>query len=81
MSHVNQDEAIAAIKRMKRRKALRTVRSVNRLVRRWYPKGTDFNQLTRCQIRQLEDWINSIHRESLNGETAYAYDSRLAQAA
>ena len=33
------------------------------------------------QIRQLEDWINTIHRESLNGETAYAYDSRLAKAA
>ena len=26
-----------------------------------------------------ENWINSIHRESLNGETAYAYDSRMAQ--
>ena len=115
-----QDEVIAAIRRMKRRKALGTVRSVttdngcefldqerldrafrsevyytrayasyekgaiencNRLVRRWYPKGTDFNQLTRRQIRQLEDWINSIHRESLNGETAHAYDSRMAKAA
>ena len=53
LSHVNQDEAIATIKRMKRRKALRTVRSVNRLARRWHPKGTDFNQLTRRQIRQL----------------------------
>ena len=57
------------------------IENCNRLVRRWYPKGTDFNQLTRRQIRQLEDWINSIHRESLNGETAYAYDSRMAQAA
>jgi IS30 family transposase len=120
LNHINQDEVITAIKRMKRRKALRIVRSVttdngcefldqkrldrvfkaetyytrayasyekgaiencNRLVRRWYPKGTDFNQLTRRQIQQLEDCINSIHRESLNGETAYAYDSRMAQAA
>ena len=120
INHINQDEVITAIKRMKRRKALRIVRSVttdngcefldqerldkvfkaetyytrayasyekgaiencNRLVRRWYPKGTDFNLLTRRQIQQLENWINSIHRESLNGETAYAYDSRLAQAA
>ena len=120
LSHINQDEVVAAIRRMKRRKALGTVRSVttdngcefldqkrldrafksevyytrayasyekgaiencNRLVRRWYPKGTDFNRLTRRQIRQLEDWINSIHRESLNGETAYAYDSRLAKVA
>ena len=120
LSHINQDEVIAAIRRMKRRKALGTVRSVttdngcefldqerldrafrsevyytrayasyekgaiencNRLVRRWYPKGTDFNQLTRRQIQQLEDCINSIHRESLNGETAYAYDSRMAKVA
>ena len=57
------------------------IENCNRLVRRWYPKGTDFNRLTRRQIRQLEDWINSIHRESLNGETAYAYDPRLAQTA
>ena len=120
LNHINQDEVIMAIKRMKRRNALRTVRSVttdngcefldqkrldrvfkaetyytrayasyekgaiencNRLVRRWYPKGTDFNCLTRRQIQQLEDTINSIHRESLNGETAHAYDSRLAKAA
>ena len=58
-----------------------SIENCNRLVRRWYPKGTDFNRLTRRQIRQLEDWINSIHRESLNGETAYAYDSRLAKVA
>ena len=120
IGHVTQDEVVGAIRRMKARKALPTVRSVttdngcefldqrrldrvfkaetyytrayasyekgavencNRLVRRWYPKGTDFSRLTRRQIRQLEDWINTIHRESLNGETAYACDSRLAQAA
>ena len=120
LNHINQDEVVRAIRRMKARRALPTVRSVttdngceflsqerldrvfkaetyytrayasyekgaiencNRLVRRWYPKGTDFNQLTRRQIRQLEDWINTIHGESLNGETAYAYDSRLARTA
>jgi len=57
------------------------VENCNRLVRRWYPKGTDFNSLTRRQILQLEDTTNTIHRESLNGETAHAYDSRLAKAA
>ena len=31
----------------------------------------------RREIMQLEDWINTTHRESLNVETAYAYDSRL----
>ena len=120
VGHVNQDEVVRAIGRMKARGALPTVRRVtadngcefldqgrldrafkaetyytrayasyekgavencNRLVRRWHPKGTDFSRLTRRQIQQLEDWINTIHRESLNGETAYACDSRLAQAA
>ena len=57
------------------------VENCNRLLRRWYPKGTDFNALTRSQIRNLEDTINSIHRLSLKGETAYAYDSRLAKTA
>ena len=50
------------------------VENCNRMVRRWHPKGTDLNQLTGRQIWQLEDLINSMHRESLNGETAYAYD-------
>ena len=55
-----------------------SVENCNRLVRRWFPKGTDFNAFTRREIRCLEDTINSIHRQSLNGETAYAYDSRMA---
>ena len=105
LCHINQDEVIAAIKKMKRKNAPRTVRSAtadnrcefldlkkldrafkaetdytrvyvsdekgaiencNRPVRRWHPEGTDFNQLARRQIRQLEDWINSIHRKSLD---------------
>ena len=120
LNHINQDEVINAIRKMKARNALPVIRSVttdngceflsqkrldkvfkaetyytrayasyekgaiencNRFVRRWYPKGTDFNSLTRREIKQLEDWINTIHRESLNGDTAYAYDSRLAQTA
>jgi hypothetical protein len=64
-----------------RQREMLAIENCNRLMRRRYPKGTDFNQLTRRQIQQLEDWINSIHRESLNGETAHAYDSRLAKAA
>ena len=56
-----------------------SVENCNRLVRRWYPKGTDFSRTSRREIRDLEDWINSMHRESLNGETAYDYDSRLAK--
>ena len=55
---------------MKARGALPTVRSVTT------DNGCEF-----LSQERLEDWINTIHRESLNGETAYAYDSRLAKAA
>lgn len=55
-----------------------SIENCNRIVRRWFPKGTDFNAFTRREILRLEDTINSIHRQSLNGETAHAYDTRLA---
>ena len=55
-----------------------SIENCNRIVRRWFPKGTNFNDFTRREIQLLEDTINSIHRKSLNGETANAYDSRLA---
>lgn len=47
-----------------------SVENANRLVRRWYPKGTDFSKVTRRRIGQLEDAINSIHRRLLQGRTA-----------
>lgn len=55
-----------------------SIENCNRIVRRWYPKGTNFNVLTRRSILLLEETINSIHRKSLNGDTAYAYDSQMA---
>ena len=58
-----------------------SVENANRLVRRFYPKGTRFGQLSKGQIRQLENFINSIHRLSLKGESANEYHSRLAKAA
>ena len=47
-----------------------SVENANRLVRRWYPKGTDFSKVNRRRIGQLEDAINSIHRRLLQGRTA-----------
>jgi transposase, IS30 family len=45
--------------------------NANRLVRRRYPKGTDFGRLNRSRIRELQDFINSIARKvSLKGKTA-----------
>jgi IS30 family transposase len=47
-----------------------SVENANRLVRRWYPKGTDFSKVPSSCIAALEQVINSIHRKRLNGLTA-----------
>lgn len=47
-----------------------SVENANRLVRRWYPKGTDFSKVSPRRIAALEDAINSIHRRLLGGRTA-----------
>ena len=58
-----------------------SVENCNRIVRRWYPKGTDFGLCTRKDIRALETVINGIHRRSLNGMTATAFAAQFASAA
>lgn len=47
-----------------------SVENANRIVRRWYPKGTDFSKVTLKRIEQLQNTINSIHRRLLEGKTA-----------
>ena len=48
-----------------------SVENANRLVRRWFPKGTDFSNVTSGRIAALETAINSIHRRRLLGLTAH----------
>ena len=40
-------------------------------IRRVLPKGTDFSKLTNEDIKRLQDSINAIPRDSLNGETPF----------
>ena len=47
-----------------------SVENANRIVRRWYPKGTDFSKVSARRIAELETAINSIHRPILGGRTA-----------
>lgn len=54
-----------------------SVENANRMVRRWYPKGTDFSTVPRSRIRDLERRINSIHRKSLGGKTPYDFEAAL----
>lgn len=54
------------------------IENANRLVRRWYKKGTDFSKVPRKDILSLEKIINSIHRKSLNGMTSKDYCRKIA---
>ena len=47
-----------------------SVENANRMVRRWYPKGTDFSKCSKAEISRLQDTINSIHRRLLGGLSA-----------
>lgn len=40
----------------------------NRMIRRWFPKGTDFTKITKKRIAELQDWMNSYPRKVLNWE-------------
>jgi Transposase and inactivated derivatives, IS30 family len=47
-----------------------SVENANALVRRWYPKGTDFSRVSHHAIRVLQEVINSIPRRVLDNRTA-----------
>ena len=44
--------------------------NANRLIRRWFPKGTDFSKVTAAQIAALQDWINNYPRKVLSWATS-----------
>lgn len=41
----------------------------NRMIRRWFPKGTDFSRVTKKEIAELQDWMNHYPRKILNWAT------------
>ena len=42
----------------------------NLLVRRWFPKGTDFGEVTHKDVQKVEDWMNNYPRGILNFKTS-----------
>ena len=42
--------------------------NANKLIRRHFPKGTDFSQVSAVEIAEVQDWINHYPREILNWE-------------
>jgi IS30 family transposase len=42
------------------------VENINGLIRRWFPKGTNFDFVSDEEIQKVEDWINNREFEVLN---------------
>lgn len=41
----------------------------NRMIRRFFPKGTDFSKVTKKRIAELQDWMNRYPRKVLGWKT------------
>ena len=44
-----------------------TNENINRMIRRFYPKGCSFDRVTPKDVQRLEDWINNYPRPVLGG--------------
>ena len=44
--------------------------NANRIIRRFIPKGSDIGAFSLAKIQAIEDWMNRLPRESLDGKTA-----------
>jgi IS30 family transposase len=44
--------------------------NLNKMIRRQYPKGTDFADVSHTDARQLQDWMNNYPRAILGGYSA-----------
>ena len=41
----------------------------NRMIRRWFPKGTDFSKVKKTEIAAIQEWMNNYPRMILGWET------------
>ncbi len=41
----------------------------NRMIRRFFPKGTDFSRITQKQVQAVQDWMNNYPRKILGWNT------------
>ena len=50
-----------------------TNENINRMIRRWIPKGDDIGLYTDVEIKFIQDWINNYPRKILGGLSANEY--------
>lgn len=55
--------------------------NMNRLVRRFFPKGTNFDEVCTADVRTAEQWINAYPRKVLGWKSANALMEEYAKAA
>lgn len=56
-----------------------TNENINRMIRRFFPKGISFDGVTKKQIQHVEDWINNYPRKILGGISSIQFRDNLAQ--
>jgi len=54
-----------------------TNENTNGLVRQFFPKGTDFNKVSRYEIKKVQHLLNGRPRKTLNWETPYTVFNQL----
>ena len=46
-----------------------SVENHNRMIRRFFPKGTDFSKISKKRIAAVQDWMNNYPRRVLGWQT------------
>lgn len=54
-----------------------TNENINRMVRRFFPKGTNFDDVTPAQVAMVESWINNYPRKIFGGLSSNLYKKQL----
>lgn len=57
-----------------------TNENINRMIRRFFPKGTNFDDVTPAQVSFVQDWINNYPRGILGGLSSILYRKQLEAA-
>lgn len=58
-----------------------TNENINRMIRRFFPKGTNFDDVTPAQVSFVQDWINNYPRKIFGGLSSNLYRKQLGIAA
>lgn len=55
-----------------------TNENINKMIRRWIPKGADISQIPDEKIKYIEQWINEYPRRILDGKNSLKYKKEKA---